>query len=70
MQTGSKPGCYTKSEGKLKRIKLSMYVFITHLIFVNDLILFGNGSMEEWNYFIEINNIFCAPSRMEVRISK
>ena len=42
----------TKDEGKIKGIKLSSLIFITRLLFVNDVVLFGNGSMEECHCFV------------------
>ena len=35
-------------EGKIVGIKIHASVFITHLLFVDDMVLFGNGSMAEW----------------------
>ena len=37
----------TKDEGKIKGIKLSSSIVITHLLYVEDVVLFGNGYVEE-----------------------
>ena len=37
----------SKDEGKIKGIKLSSSIVITHLLYVKDVVLFGNGYVEE-----------------------
>ena len=54
-----------KSEGKLKGIKISLTVFISHLLFVDDVMLFGKGSKEEWQNFVDIIKILCVTSSMD-----
>ena len=48
---------------------ISMH-FITYLLFVDDILLFGNGCIEEWKYFHDIISLFCDASGMEVNIHK
>ena len=48
-----------KREGKLQHIKFSYALHYTHLLVVDDVILFGVGLVEEWTIFAEIINFFC-----------
>jgi hypothetical protein len=36
-----------KREGRIEGLKLPEFVFISHLLFVDDLTLFGKGSIRE-----------------------
>ena len=59
-----------KLKEKIKGIKISLTVFISHLIFVDDVILIRKGFKEEWQHFAEIIKILCAIFGMEVSITK
>ena len=61
---------YAKLAGKLQGIKISNSVFITHFIFLDDVILFGKGTLAEWVLFVEIVSLFCVAFGMEVSLSK
>ena len=39
-------------------------ICITHLLFVDDVILFGNGNIDEWEVFKEILTLFCKATGM------
>ena len=56
--------------GKIKGIKISSQLFLTHLLFVDDVILFGLGSFEEWMAFKVILDTFCEASGMCININK
>ena len=58
-----------KKQGKIKGIKISACLSLTHLLFVDDVILFGFGSVEEWKAFKEILDIFCEASGMSININ-
>jgi hypothetical protein len=50
-------------EEKVREKKLEVYQWlegscITHLMFVDDVILFGNGNIVEWEVFKEILTLF------------
>jgi len=32
---------------------------ITHLMFVDDVIIFGNGNITKWEYYKEVLDLFC-----------
>ena len=59
-----------KRNGKIKGIKISTKLFLTHLLFVDDVILFGLGSFEEWVAFNIILDTFCEASGMCININK
>ena len=60
----------SKSEGKLRGIKKYAFIFITHLVFVNDVVIFGSGFVKEWAYFSEIVLLLCNTSGMEISVCK
>ena len=53
-----------KKEGKIIGIKLSNTLAFTHLLFVDDAILFGLATVEEWTPYKGILDIFCIASGM------
>ena len=59
-----------KKKGKIKGIKILAHLFLTHLLFVDDVILFGFGSLEEWRAFKDILDTFCEASGMSININK
>ena len=59
-----------KRIGKVKGIKISSKLALTHLLFVDDVILFGLGSVEEWLAFKGILEIFCEASGMSINVKK
>ena len=50
-----------KRQGKIKGIKISARLSLTHLLFVDDVILFCFGSLEEWRAFKDILDFFVKP---------
>ena len=59
-----------RTNGKIKGIKISSQHFFTHLLFVDDVILFGSGTFEEWVAFKVILDTFCAASGMSINMDK
>jgi len=59
-----------KEEGSIKGVSVVDHVKITHLQFVDDILLLSEGSMREWRTFSSILNIFCLSIGMEVSINK
>ena len=45
-------------------------ISLTYLIFVDDVLLFGDGSVEEWGSFHSLVALFCDSSRLEVILDK
>ena len=59
-----------KRSGKIKGIKISSHFHLTHLLFVDDVILFGLGTVEEWIVFKTILDSFCEASGMLINFAK
>ena len=59
-----------KSNGKIKGIKILSHLSLTHLLFVDDVIMFGIGTFEEWMAFKVILDIFCEASSMQINLDK
>ena len=59
-----------RKEGKLIGIRVSGLEYITHLLFVNDVLLFGHGSVREAQSYKEIMDIFFKEMGMEVNLLK
>ena len=53
-----------KREGSLKGIKLTHIIRITYLLFVDDIILFGEGYIVEWLSWKSIMDSFCKATCM------
>jgi len=59
-----------RKEGKLIGIRVSGLEYITHLLFVNDVLLFGHGFVREAQSYKEILDLFCKEMGMEVNLIK
>ena len=59
-----------KRNGLIKGIKISDHLAITHLLFVDDVILFGMGTFEDWIAFKVILDTFCKASGMMINLNK
>lgn len=59
-----------KKEGNIKDIKISTKQYISHLLFMDDVLLMGLGIVTEWQAFYGIINILYTASGVEVSVSK
>ena len=59
-----------KVNGKIREIKISTSLSLTHLPFVDDVVLFGISTLEEWMDFEVILDTFCYALGMRIRIDK
>ena len=59
-----------KKDKRIKGVKVSGTIHITHTLFVDDVIIFGSGSVVEWHIIKELSNLFCLASGMTFSISK
>ena len=59
-----------KDNGKIRGIKISPQLSLTHLLFVDDVIMFEVGSFEEWMAFKVILETFCEASGMRINLEK
>ena len=57
-------------EGKLKGVSVATLVRLTHLLFVDDVLLCRLGFEEEWFVYKEILNLLCSVSIMSISILK
>ena len=59
-----------QNEGLLSGIKFSYEVIITHLLFVDDVIIFGLDNIKEWKIIFSLLDLLCNAIGMEVNIEK
>ena len=59
-----------KNHGLIRGIKISSSLSLTHLLFVDDVILLGTGTLPEWIAFDVILSTFCKASRMNISADK
>ena len=59
-----------KRQGSLKGIQVAPNMFITHLIFVDDVLIFYSGSVRYVNTIGEILDLFSKATGMEVNADK
>lgn len=59
-----------KIEGNIRGIKIARVLSITHLLFLDDAVLFGTGSIEEWNTYKNLLDLFCSATGMAISDSK
>lgn len=59
-----------KSNGNVKGIKVSAHHYITHLLFIDDVLLFGIGHIDEWMYYKSIIDLFCLATGMSIGYPK
>lgn len=59
-----------RSEGSIKGVKVTDHVVLTHLLFVNDVLLFSESTVQEWRTFKSLLNLFYSTTGMAVSIDK
>ena len=55
-----------KSVGKLFGVIISPYVVVRHIFFVDDVVLFGLGLVNEWLEFYDILSLLCGASGIAI----
>ena len=45
-------------------------MYLTHIFFVDDVLLFGDGSLLEWLHFKSLIDLFCSSAAMLVSVRK
>jgi len=48
-----------KENGKVEGVKITCDVVVTHLLFVDDVIIFSRGLVEEWSIYKDLISVFC-----------
>ena len=59
-----------KAKGKIRGINISDTLYLTHLLFVDDVTLFGMGTVMEWMDFDVLLENFCSTSGMSISMNK
>ena len=59
-----------RENGLIRGIKISSALALTHLLFVDDVILLGTGTLHEWMAFEVILSTFCKASGMSISLEK
>jgi len=60
----------SQSQGSIKGIKVSRITNIFHILFIDDIILMTNGSVQEWIEIKRIVQCFCSVTGLVVNLSK
>ena len=60
----------TKADGRIKGIKISRDLFLTHLMFIDDIMILGSGSISEWSVISGILLNFCKVSGLSINHSR
>lgn len=59
-----------KSKGIIRGVKVAAACYTTHTLFVDDVLLFGEASVNEWRAYNNIISTFSRASGMEVNVPK
>lgn len=59
-----------KSQGKFKGVQLAQNLFLTHLLFVDDVLIFCSGSRGDLRAIQDIMDLFSKATRMEINAEK
>ena len=59
-----------KCDDIIKGVKVSRFLYLTHLPFVDDVLIFGDGFFSKWARFHHIFIIFCYADGMDISIHK
>jgi hypothetical protein len=59
-----------QAEGHFSGIKITKGISITHLFFVDDVVILGKGSLGDWIKLKQLLSLFCLASGMEVNYQK
>jgi hypothetical protein len=57
-------------EGKLSSTKVSRLIKILHLVFLDDVLILTNASLQEWVEIESLINMLCNPSGLKVKETK
>ena len=59
-----------KTKGRIQSIQILVNMTLTHLLFVDDVILFGLDIFDEWRAFDVLLDTFCAAPGMCISLEK
>lgn len=60
--------CKANNEDIIKGLKVSTHHNLTHSLFVDDVLFFGNGTLDEWTEYLAMISLFYKASSMEFSI--
>ena len=60
----------SKRNGIIQGINHFPSLALNHLLFVDDVVLFGKGNLEEWEAYKENMDLFCSSSGMSINLDK
>ena len=60
----------TREDGRIRGVKVLAHHFLTHSFFVDDVLIFGDGTSQECYEYKEILKLFFRSSGMEVNFLK
>ena len=60
----------TKSLGSLSRVTISSEVLVTHIQFVDDFFLLGDGSRKDMQAIKQVLDLFCKATGMVINVQK
>jgi len=60
----------SKRQNAIRGVRVSPHQYLSHVLFVDDVLLFGGNTMEEWLCFQDILVLFCSATGMEISSTK
>jgi len=57
-------------EGAFHGLKVATMTIVSHLLFIDDVLILGSGKYEEWMEFKTILNSFCIAMGMDINCQK
>jgi hypothetical protein len=61
---------YAKRKGKMKGLQVASFATISHLLFMDDIMLFGHGFVKELEKLKELLDLYCKVACMEINMNK
>ena len=59
-----------RGKGELKGVKITPSVTLCHLLFVDDVLLFGDGMVQELRKLKDILDLYCKVAGMQLNLTK
>jgi len=59
-----------KELSTIRGVRVSANHHLSHVLFVDDVLLFGGNTLEEWECFKDILTLFCTATGMEISLTK
>ena len=61
---------FHKTAGQIRGVRVTTETSLTHVLFVDDVLLFGGNSVDEWKCFSDLLSLFCNATGMEISLTK